>query len=803
MKKYFPHLSTLLLTLAIVFVVGGFMFPQTIRAQTFICKIGNLEVGPPRISTADECEDEGGEWIEATQEQQAAQVASKTAQNPGVFIEALQDVFAWIVGIILQFVSLLTGLAAVVLNGVIYYTVVKVSENYASIPAISEAWRVIRDVANMAFIFVLLYAAIQTILGIGSDTQKLIRNIIVVAILINFSLFFTKVVIDASNVLALMFYDAIAPGALAGGTVDTILGRVGLSDAFMQHLSLTSLYKVGENLGVANIISIGILGSIMLLVAAFVFFAVAIMFIIRYVVLILVLILSPLAFIAYILPALQDKWKQWVDALIGQAFFAPIYFMLTWVTLHILGGIMGSFGGTATGTDAALSGLAVGESGVALAGGSFVMLINFIVVIVFLIASLTIAKEWANKAPGGVSKLTGWAMGAAGGAAFGGLGWAGRTTFGRAGATAAESARLQEAANKQRAGAWDRTKGATARLALYASKKARSGSFDARSATIPTSAVGALIEGTAGRTRVGRALGLNDVPIPSVQVGAFAAGQTGVGEGGKKGFVDTREESGKRVHEREAKAADEWAQAQARRDVNRGARVGASPAEVDAMEKALSHLTDKQTETLVTNNRELLKLQNFANAISVKQLDALNKSDQFSEAEKDTLKARRFGDINAALAVGGAGAASVRQNIRRLSDTELEMIDPSYLGNPDFVSQLQPAQIDAINKGTKFTTSQKSALRTVRRAPLLAAVAAGNVANARDAARELGHKEIAGLDMTVLQNATMLQVYTPQMLKRMAQEMNSSDIPALRADLVTGGSPAVQAWLAANPDNFS
>src|SRR3990167_8825311 len=90
------------------------------------------------------------------------------------------------VGMVLKFVGLLTGLAGVVLNGVIYYTVVEISNNYADIPAINAGWRTIRDVANMGFIFILLYAAIKTILGMGSETKKLVVSVIIVAILINF-----------------------------------------------------------------------------------------------------------------------------------------------------------------------------------------------------------------------------------------------------------------------------------------------------------------------------------------------------------------------------------------------------------------------------------------------------------------------------------------------------------------------------------------------------------------------------------------------------------------------------------------
>ena len=65
---------------------------------------------------------------------------------------------------------------------------------------IPMAWAVVRDLSNIFFILILLYIAIQTILGIGHETKKMIAKVVIIALLINFSMFFTKVVIDSSNI---------------------------------------------------------------------------------------------------------------------------------------------------------------------------------------------------------------------------------------------------------------------------------------------------------------------------------------------------------------------------------------------------------------------------------------------------------------------------------------------------------------------------------------------------------------------------------------------------------------------------
>jgi len=385
--------------------------------------------------------------------------------------------FGWLAVLILQIATLLTYLSGTILNFVVQFTVLDFADKIKEISGINIAWRTIRDLANMGFIFILLYAAIRTILGIGSETQKLIRNIVIVAVLINFSLFFTKIVIDISNVLAIFFYDAIAPGALQN-TVTT-----GLSGTLMNPLKLTSLWDITDiALKGKTLIIVGIMGTILSLIVAFVFFAISIMFVIRFVILIFTLILSPLAFMGFILPQLEKYKNQWWEALSGQAFFAPIYLMLTWVVVQVSSGLIVNQSGTLS---QVFEGTLGPNGGVTQPSvGSIGVLVNFIIMIVLIIASLVIAKEWANKAGPMASAATKWAMGAAGGATLGMAGRFGRGTIGRAGQAIADSDFIKRNAPDSR----------MARLALAAGKRTGAASFDARG----LGAAGVLEAGQAG-----------------------------------------------------------------------------------------------------------------------------------------------------------------------------------------------------------------------------------------------------------------------------------------------------------------
>jgi hypothetical protein len=746
-------------------------------------------------------------------------------------------IFTFAAETLLRLTSLLTGISGVILNGVVLHTVVNMAESYRQIGAIDSAWGVIRDVANMGFIFVLMYAAIQKILGIGKDTQKLIVNVIVVAILINFSLFATQLVIDASNIIAITFYESIAPGSVQRGVVTNYFasGGTGISGVIMDKLSLASLYQTtGKIIDMSSIITIGFMGSLFLLIASFVFFAIAFMLIIRYVVLILVLILSPIAFVAMVFPGLKSQATRWKDALIGQALFAPIFFMLIWITLYLLDGIMGTFGGTTTG---ALSGVTfdpragvnpqdVGSMDV----GFFTMVLNFVVVIVFLITSLIVAKQFSDKAGSGVSGINKWAMGAAGGATFGMAGRAGRLVAG--GATMSpdsEGYKRLEARSAQGGLA-----GATARLRLAATDKARTSSFDARGGKM------GLILGSAG------------IQAGKAQEGGFEADKKAYGE-----FVGAPgTETHKKRQERSRKAQteldimdnigtlEEYRRLEALEEVAGvpgGAPLTATDAaelarlravdpttgksqidvNTDAFERAINSSTTKEIEAIVESNRDLLSNQVFANKISVQQLEALNKSDKFTEAEKDTLKngpvgvGGRFAAINAGMAAMAVpvanrtpeqqvAVAALPAATRILSETELEMINPAHLSDPGFASGLRGAQIDAINKNTKFTTSQRAALRGARQQPLVSAVQTvpANPVAIQTAARRLNAKDLIGLmnrpgrgGINVAVDPAVLPIYTPQILKRMAPDMDPADIITLRNAIIAGGDPATRTWL--------
>lgn len=193
--------------------------------------------------------------------------------------------------------------------------------------------------------------------------------------------------------------------------------NISVSAAFMNHMGLVSLYNAAEVRGeiVTKVkaqnpdgeayLPFIVGGSIFVLVAAFVFAAGGILLIIRFGVLLILMILSPIAFAAQVFPKVAGWSKMWWDKLFAQAFFAPAYFFMIYVTLKVATSYQTSMRG--------FDNIYSAQSQVFVRG--FETAAYFALTIVLMIASIIVAKQ----------------MGAVGAARMGAIGkWTARQTTG-------------------------------------------------------------------------------------------------------------------------------------------------------------------------------------------------------------------------------------------------------------------------------------------------------------------------------------------------------------------------------------
>ncbi|MEI6494704.1 MAG: hypothetical protein WCO03_01425, partial [bacterium] len=167
---------------------------------------------------------------------------------------------------------------------------------FADFKSITNAWIIFRDLVNMFFIFLLLYAAAGAVLGLSSINWKdLIFKVVIVALLVNFSPILPKVIIDTTNILAMQVYSNIGKAYTSpdGTVIDPNFRDVGGSVAEKMKTLIavfagepsqtnptdTKIQSPASNISFRIIAYFG--GTVMLLVMAFVLAAGGVMFFAR------------------------------------------------------------------------------------------------------------------------------------------------------------------------------------------------------------------------------------------------------------------------------------------------------------------------------------------------------------------------------------------------------------------------------------------------------------------------------------------------------------------------------------------
>lgn len=217
---------------------------------------------------------------------------------------------------------------------------------------IDTLWGLIRDLFNLTFIFGLVYLGIRMILN--SDDASTKRNIIfliMAALLVNFSLFFTKIIIDFSNVAATEltnvmlnmpgFTNVEIPPVISGGAPTRVPDIAGYISTTLQ---LASLFGGGPNFrdlaasaGYAYVIFV----AIFLIVTGFVFISGGLLLISRFIALNFYMLFSPIMFLGWVFPNFQDVSRKYWKGFLGRAFFAPLYILGIYIVLVIMQGYLG------------------------------------------------------------------------------------------------------------------------------------------------------------------------------------------------------------------------------------------------------------------------------------------------------------------------------------------------------------------------------------------------------------------------------------------------------------------------------
>lgn len=358
--------------------------------------------------------------------------------------------FLGIVDLFVQLTAWFARITAQILDFFISFSISSSSYQNSNSTFVERGWSIIRDIANVSFIFMLLYIAIKHILQAGSsETKKLLKSLIVAALLINFSLFFCKIIIDAGNILARAFYNNIEMvnddnpdyKDISVGIVEKVQPQKLFSVNFFKQVPAPGRPSNQPSYGwifVMQVITIAVN-----IIMALMFLSTFLLFAARVIGLWLLMIFSPIAFVSLALPNSGEMlgelgWSKWLKQMTSLSFMAPVFLFFLFLLVMFL-----EIAFTPS------TPLASQDTAQALMG----VFVPFIVVVLIMRIAKERAKDMAGKVGEMTTKAVGSALGYAAGAAglaFGGAAIAGRLTAGRLANVAVKSKSFQDAASRNK-----------------------------------------------------------------------------------------------------------------------------------------------------------------------------------------------------------------------------------------------------------------------------------------------------------------------------------------------------------------
>ena len=205
-------------------------------------------------------------------------------------------------------------------------------------------WPFVQGIANLGFMLALLFIAFATTLRIqGFSPARQLPRLLIAAILINFSLIIAGVIIDITRVVMSIIVNTLGDTSLDqlpahmlsnSGLVDLTAGLKSLGFA-KYDAAISALFK-----------------AVIIWTLALSFLTIALTLLVRYIVLILLLIISPIAYLSFALPNTEPYAKQWWQVFFKYVFAGPIalFFLILAINVNSLGiQSLGTFGGTAGG----------------------------------------------------------------------------------------------------------------------------------------------------------------------------------------------------------------------------------------------------------------------------------------------------------------------------------------------------------------------------------------------------------------------------------------------------------------------
>ncbi|KPJ54676.1 hypothetical protein AMJ47_03935 [Parcubacteria bacterium DG_72] len=222
----------------------------------------------------------------------------------GQFLSALAVFYGLLANILATVTGALLRAMVALFNWVISDSFISLSYTGLDNDFIRVGWTLTRDLTNIYFVLALVVIGLGTALRLtGYQAQKALPTLIIIALLINFTPVILGLIVDAANIVMNFFIQD---------------GFVG-SDSFANYAtsrweSMKIIFGVGDAWDPTDKIGAA-LGSMVLvafnLFAALIYGIFSFIFVMRYIAIWILTILSPFAFACYIFPVTRKVFSQW------------------------------------------------------------------------------------------------------------------------------------------------------------------------------------------------------------------------------------------------------------------------------------------------------------------------------------------------------------------------------------------------------------------------------------------------------------------------------------------------------------
>lgn len=188
---------------------------------------------------------------------------------------------------------------------------------------IRERWQNFLNIANIAFAiaFLVMIYSMATSTGLSNyDIKKMLPRLIVVAIAVNLSFYICAAIVDIFNIIGNGIFGIINPDGDTWSVSVGVDGFVGFGATIVAIIGLVFIF------GISAIIALAII---------------FICLCVREIALIALVVISPIAFVCYLLPNTQKWFQRWADYFIRLLAIYPM-FMAVWGVAKWVASLKGS-----------------------------------------------------------------------------------------------------------------------------------------------------------------------------------------------------------------------------------------------------------------------------------------------------------------------------------------------------------------------------------------------------------------------------------------------------------------------------